>query len=84
MLDELHIMLFTSFYEECLDKGESWFPVAPISLISDFFKSKGYTFLGHSDTNGWQIDFEYLFKKEVNTISLTGSLWYGDYKIKIQ
>ena len=37
MLDELHIMLFTSFYEECLDKGESWFPVAPISLISDFF-----------------------------------------------
>lgn len=34
------------------------------------------------ETNGWQIDFWEYFKSEVHgEVILSGSLWYGDFKL---
>lgn len=55
----------------------------PISEIQDIFESQGYELEDLDDnTNGWSIDFWYYFKHpEKARYCVSGSLWYGDFKI---
>jgi hypothetical protein len=54
----------------------------PISEFEKILLSFGFDKLELSgdETNGWQIDFWYIFKHpNLGTYILTGSLFYGDY-----
>lgn len=55
----------------------------PISDIQDLFELEGYQLEELNDnTNGWSIDFWYYFKhSEKARYCVSGSLWYGDFKI---
>lgn len=58
-------------------------PVVPLSFIINHIEELGYTKTSE-ETNGWQVDFWIYFQKgldEASTIVLSGSLYYGDYKL---
>ena len=64
---------------------ETSFPltVQPLGNIEAALKSLGYIKEPFTDnTNGWQVDFFYYFKKEDSRLCLSGSLWYGSYTLQ--
>tara|TARA_R110002073_G_scaffold3315_6_gene22350 strand:+ start:12104 stop:12358 length:255 start_codon:yes stop_codon:yes gene_type:complete len=56
-------------------------PMIPIADVERILKRVGYDRLEENDTNGWQVDFWYYFKKEDKSLCLSGSLFYGRYKL---
>lgn len=67
---------------EALIKGSVDIIQAPIADIKSAFMAEGWTFRNDEDCiNGWQVDFWYYFIKEDQKILLSGSLWYGNYKL---
>jgi hypothetical protein len=55
----------------------------PIDGIEKILQSRGFDMEELDDnTNGWDVDFWYDFVDEFNTkIQLSGSLWYGGFKL---
>lgn len=55
----------------------------PIDYYEDLFKESGYEIEDLEDnTNGWSVGFWYYFTREGKPkIMLSGSLWYGGFKI---
>ena len=54
--------------------------VHPIQTYRDILKDFGYE-LGGCEHDGWQVDFWEKFSKGDKSITLSGSLWYGQYKL---
>lgn len=54
--------------------------VHPIQTYSEILKSFGYEHYD-SEQNGWQVDFWENFSKGDKSITLSGSLWYGQYNL---
>lgn len=55
----------------------------PVSDIKKMFEEVGYyqLELDGDETNGWQVDFWYKFARpDQPTVTLSGSLWYGNFK----
>lgn len=78
-LDEIREFIFSQ--KDRLDIE----PMVPLYQIERQFKSQGYTrSIGDDgDTNGWQVDFWYTFcHPEKPHYTVSGSLWYGDFKIE--
>ena len=58
-------------------------PFHPISVYDSILEELGYKSEPFDNTNGWQVDFWLEFRKpETTTIELSGSLWYGGFKLK--
>lgn len=72
-----------------LEKGEiDSFPIAmqPIDEVAKVLEALNYEEQPIDEsTNGWQVDFWYKFtnKDKEITLMLSGSLWYGDFRLSI-
>lgn len=68
---------------EALEKGGGNIMLFPIETIAGWLEERGFIHNpDKSDSNGWQIDFwEYFDHPELGEWMLSGSLWYGDYKL---
>ena len=69
------------------DEKEISIPMVPIRDVETILKEEhGFNDLelDGGETNGWQIDFWYDFYKEgeLKSITLHGSLHYGDFKLR--
>lgn len=59
-------------------------PSVGLSQIDAALKKLGFerSEFDGGETNGWQVDFWYYYRSEEHgEICLSGSLWYGDWKI---
>lgn len=72
--------------DKALEGGFGAIGTAPLQVITECLESKGFLHNpDKSDSNGWQIDFwEYYNHPELGEWCLSGSLWYGDYKLAKQ
>jgi len=58
-------------------------PMIPIDDVITLLQEKGYIDKddnGDYDSNGWQVDFWLQFHINESIYTLSGSLWYGQYK----
>lgn len=57
-------------------------PMCPISKIDVIMKSLGFIDNKDYETNGWQCDFWKTYVKEDLEIEFSGSLYYGEFKLR--
>lgn len=55
-------------------------PFIPLEIYEALFEQLGY-WMYDRETNGWQVDFWYKYKKDNSIITLDGSLHYGNFKL---
>lgn len=55
-------------------------PFIPVGLIDEIIKDGGFELI-ESDINGFQVDFWNTYKKNDKVFVLSGSLYYGDFKL---
>ena len=55
-------------------------PFIPVGLIDEIIKDAGFELI-ESDINGFQVDFWNTYKKNDKVFVLSGSLYYGDFKL---
>lgn len=57
-------------------------PMYPISKIDNILEKFGFEDTQRFETNGWQIDFWKTYANGDREIELSGSLYYGEYKLR--
>lgn len=59
-------------------------PMTPIDTVNDLMAELGFAHLsGEGDSNGWEHDFwEYYRHPDYGKFCLSGSLWYGNFRIR--
>ena len=53
----------------------------PMDEFKEIMDELGFEENDTFDTNGWQVDFWWTFNKELLTITLSGSWYYGSYTL---
>lgn len=68
--------------EEFLKSNETELslPFIPLEIYETLFNELGYENYA-KDTNGWELDFWWKYKKDSDIITLEGSLYSGEFKL---
>lgn len=53
----------------------------PMDTFKEIMDELGFEEEGPADTNGWQVDFWWAFTKDLLTVTLAGSWYYGSYTL---
>lgn len=56
-------------------------PFIQLGLIDEIIKDAGFELI-EADINGYQVDFWNTYKKDNQVFLLSGSLYYGDFKLQ--
>ena len=66
-------------------KGDKAEMLIPFGIAEDILAKAGFIFDGSEmETNGWQVDYWINMVKDNDTYKVSGSMYYGDFKIQKQ